>query len=214
MREQRGTGLTAVQPILLLALDDYFRDPSVACLARLYDSINAMDTTCCPRLSLDERLVLRTSERKDMFEEKFVDSDVARTPAPQYSPSDTREVLESSETSFRFDQRSASSDSIASKDANNFSDGASWKSRARADTIGSSEEVHLTAGEGYPVRFPPSRAGASFNSGRPRDTHCFDTTLFYADSVSPPVPIPTRIPLATFPGEVGDVSSPADAAGR
>ena len=56
---------------MLLALEDYFRNPSVAVLANLYDSLNAIDTTGLPALTLAERQILRTTDRKDLFEEKF-----------------------------------------------------------------------------------------------------------------------------------------------
>ncbi|GAA5910867.1 AFI1/MesA family protein [Sporobolomyces salmoneus] len=67
----RNPYIQIYKPILLLALEDYFSTPSVSVLARLYNAINSIDTTSLPFLSLDERSILRTSDRKDMFEEKF-----------------------------------------------------------------------------------------------------------------------------------------------
>ncbi|KAI0319503.1 spindle pole body interacting protein [Amylostereum chailletii] len=60
------------KPVLLLALDDYFTNPSQDCLARLFDAINSMDISAAPVLTRSERLVMRNSERKDVFVEKFV----------------------------------------------------------------------------------------------------------------------------------------------
>ncbi|GAA6018539.1 hypothetical protein JCM11491_006439 [Sporobolomyces phaffii] len=67
----RNPYIQIYKPILLLALEDYFSTPSVSVLARLYNAINSIDTATLPFLSLDERSILRTSDRKDMFEEKF-----------------------------------------------------------------------------------------------------------------------------------------------
>lgn len=68
----QGADFVAVQPALLFALEDYFNNPSLSVLSNLYDSLNSMDTSGLPSLTRDERLVLRSSERKDLFEEKFV----------------------------------------------------------------------------------------------------------------------------------------------
>ncbi|KAH7922767.1 spindle pole body interacting protein [Leucogyrophana mollusca] len=59
------------KPVLLLALDDYFSAPSQDCLARLFDAINSMDIAAAPVLNRYEKLVMRASERKDIFAEKF-----------------------------------------------------------------------------------------------------------------------------------------------
>ncbi|KAF8161054.1 mesa protein [Crassisporium funariophilum] len=59
------------KPFLLMALDDYFSDPSQDCLARLFDAVNSMDLSGAPILTRHEKLVMRSSERKDIFVEKF-----------------------------------------------------------------------------------------------------------------------------------------------
>ena len=60
-----------LQPLLLLALDDYFRSPYPETLASLYDAVNSMDLSLLPKLSLLERQILQASNCKDMFIEKF-----------------------------------------------------------------------------------------------------------------------------------------------
>jgi hypothetical protein len=55
-----------------MALDDYFSIPSQDCLGRLFDAINSMDLSAAPTLTRSEKLVMRSSERKDIFAEKFV----------------------------------------------------------------------------------------------------------------------------------------------
>ncbi|KAL9590938.1 MAG: hypothetical protein Q9203_000223 [Teloschistes exilis] len=58
-------------PLLLLALEEYFRSPFPDTLAALYDAVNAMDLTLMPRLTVLERSILQASDTKDLFIEKF-----------------------------------------------------------------------------------------------------------------------------------------------
>ncbi|KXH30928.1 spindle pole body interacting protein [Colletotrichum salicis] len=59
------------KPLLLLALDEYFKAPVPETLAMLYDAVNAMDLSLMPKLSLLERHLLLASDNKDLFVEKF-----------------------------------------------------------------------------------------------------------------------------------------------
>ncbi|KAJ3185771.1 hypothetical protein HDU85_001131 [Gaertneriomyces sp. JEL0708] len=61
------------KPLLLLALDKFFLNPSITILASLYAAINTTDISSIPRLSLAERKILRTTSDNTLFEEKFVD---------------------------------------------------------------------------------------------------------------------------------------------
>jgi hypothetical protein len=63
--------LTIIQPLLLLALEDYFKSPFPETLASLYDAVNAMDLSLMPKMSILERHILQSSNTKDMFLEKF-----------------------------------------------------------------------------------------------------------------------------------------------
>jgi hypothetical protein len=53
-----------------MALDDYANSPSQDCLARLFDAVNAIDLSSAPLLTRNEKLVMRSSDRKDIFWEK------------------------------------------------------------------------------------------------------------------------------------------------
>ncbi|KAF8312109.1 spindle pole body interacting protein [Clavulina sp. PMI_390] len=57
---------------LLKTLDEFFANPSVEVLAGLYDAINAMDLSQMPVLTRNEKLILRTSDRRDFFYERFI----------------------------------------------------------------------------------------------------------------------------------------------
>lgn len=230
------TSLTSAllsQPILLLALEDYYKEPSIDCLSRLYRAINSMDTTYMPSLSLDERIILRTSERKDIFEEKFLafseasspfpDSATSGTPSSSHLPLDrtpstasfSRQSDGSTEVLDTLEHRSGSSGSISSlastsKDTASYAgstdDLSAWNksstARSRANTVTSSEDGSRNPlgsalapgvnGERSTTPVPPL--------GRPKDTHWFDSKITYAG-----IPLPIRIPLATFPDEIGDV---------
>lgn len=67
----RHSFLHIYKPLLLLALEEYFRAPVVETLASLYNALNAMDLSLLPKLSLLETFVLQASDAKDMFLEKF-----------------------------------------------------------------------------------------------------------------------------------------------
>ncbi|KAK7740526.1 hypothetical protein SLS53_005369 [Cytospora paraplurivora] len=59
------------KPLLLLALEEYFKSPVPETLAMLYDAVNAMDLSLMPKLNFLERQLLQSSENKDLFVEKF-----------------------------------------------------------------------------------------------------------------------------------------------
>ncbi|KAI9788607.1 MAG: hypothetical protein M1833_002902 [Piccolia ochrophora] len=58
-------------PLLLLALEEYFKTPVPETLETLYNAVNSMDLSLMPRLSVLERHILQSSDNKDMFVEKF-----------------------------------------------------------------------------------------------------------------------------------------------
>ncbi|KAL1956856.1 hypothetical protein VTO42DRAFT_6704 [Malbranchea cinnamomea] len=67
----RHSFLHIYKPLLLLALEDYFKSPFIETLAALYNAVNAMDLSLMPRLSYLERHILQATDVKDMFVEKF-----------------------------------------------------------------------------------------------------------------------------------------------
>ncbi|KAG0357095.1 hypothetical protein BGZ54_000457 [Gamsiella multidivaricata] len=68
-------------PVLLLALENYFKDPSVEVLKTLYESVNSMELSP-PDLSPYERMILRSSDNKELFIEKFEAATGASEDAP------------------------------------------------------------------------------------------------------------------------------------
>ncbi|KAL6705818.1 hypothetical protein ACN47E_006278 [Coniothyrium glycines] len=67
----RHSFLHIYKPLLLLALEEYFRVPVPETLEFLYNALNAMDLSLLPKLSSLETFVLSASDAKDMFVEKF-----------------------------------------------------------------------------------------------------------------------------------------------
>lgn len=67
----RHSFLHIYKPLLLLALEEYFRHPVIETLASLYNALNAMDLSLLPKLSGLETFVLHATDSKDMFVEKF-----------------------------------------------------------------------------------------------------------------------------------------------
>ncbi|MCJ1438344.1 hypothetical protein MMC27_007732 [Xylographa pallens] len=89
----RHSFLHIYKPLLLLALEEYFKSPYPETLALLYDAVNAMDLSLMPRLSTLERHILQASDTKDLFVEKF--EQMIQQRMAQESPSDSATSPES-----------------------------------------------------------------------------------------------------------------------
>ena len=249
----------ASKPFLLMALDDYFADPSQDCLARLFDAVNSMDLSGAPVLTRHEKLVMRSSERKDIFAEKFshLVSHQTRghTPTvigsrsvlrhrstnshdsyssfeegimlrnkekPQEGSRSTRKELESVQPTLpTFTQRSPSDVSFS------LGGSAVWvgdesaldiipKEKGEAASIGSliggsvssrnrkssSSSSHAHGGKEQTYRHLSQQPFLDplLRHGVVKDTHFYHTTVAYKDHQ-----LPIKMPLSTFPEEVGDV---------
>lgn len=57
--------------MLILALEELFAGGGVDVLERLYDSLNSISIVGMPQFSPLERILLRQSDRKDIFAERF-----------------------------------------------------------------------------------------------------------------------------------------------
>ncbi|KAI9747785.1 MAG: hypothetical protein M1835_001970 [Candelina submexicana] len=86
----RHSFLHIYKPLLLLALEEYFKSPHPDTLALLYDAVNSMDLSLMPRLSILERYILQSSDAKDLFIEKFeylIQERMAKEMASSMAPS-------------------------------------------------------------------------------------------------------------------------------
>lgn len=201
------------QPLLLLALDDYFGDPTTACLARLHEAINAMDLSQAPQLSRDEKLLLKASERKDLFEDRFPELEPG-TATSQVSDNvfdDSASIRSSSADLSRETLASSRNTSVSSTDdmsrewVRPRSDSTHSAPNGAPDFMARRPSDYGTASTATSRAATPGPGLSSSLSGpgarRPRDTHFFDTKVRYKG-----VNLPIRIPLATFSEEVGDYS--------
>ncbi|KAJ2918021.1 hypothetical protein MD484_g2386, partial [Candolleomyces efflorescens] len=254
------------KPLLLMALDDYFSNPSQDCLARLFDAVNAIDLTGAPILSRPEKLIMRASERKDIFAEKFAYLSTRQSTAhpgpkpstahhkstnstdsyssfedgllmrsrdrPQtqerkreiapkaedgssssgshgqqasYSPSDSSFSLgesavwvgEESGLDLSTKDSSVESGSVASAGSMLKDTTITANSRKRRSTGASSSSSHLLNN----ALRPPHSLHDHTRSTPVKDTHFYHTMVAYKDHH-----LPIKMPLATFPEEVGDYS--------
>lgn len=249
------------KPVLLMALDDYYNDPSQDALARLFDAVNSMDISSAPVLSRQEKLVMRSSERKDIFAEKFAtakDSSASyNNPPPRPKPQHRTTNSQGSQSSFEdgimmrgrgrsgttsttsLPQQPTSNPNYSPPEESSFSLGGSavWVgdeneldttmngcsngisagavgssvsvgsstlvSRGRKSTDASSSSSHGPppgSYNGYSIS-NTTAIESQFRTGTVKDTHFFQTMIAYKN-----YQIPIKLPLSTFPEEVGDVS--------
>src|SRR5882762_4955767 len=252
------------KPVLLMALDDYYNDPSQDALARLFDAVNSMDISGAPVLSRSEKIVMRSCERMDVFAEKFAHTKDAlghgpsRPAKPQHGPTNSqgshssfeegimmrnnRERAGTSSSTTSLPQANPSysppSDSslslggsavwvgdeseldttidvgVGGNGAGSVGAGSSAvslgsstiaTSRGRKSTdASSSSSSHGLPGKdynGYGVT-NMTTTDSSFRAGIVKDTHFFQTSIAYKGHQ-----LPIKMPLSTFPEEVGDVSA-------
>ncbi|GAA5855904.1 hypothetical protein JCM9279_001167 [Rhodotorula babjevae] len=256
----RNPYIQIFKPILLLALEDYFNSPSVDVLANLYASLNAMETSALPLLGAPERIILRTSDRKDFFDDRFA----AAVAASERRERDDEGLLVRSMPSLESlasvlrspsvgTAASASREDVASLGGGGGVGGGGTGGRSsRANTVSSLGDDGRSSwshghGHGHGSGFAPPVPGSGSGSGagqvpylaptrqdsgatrstsslvgssgsptlvrghgfgngagaaaRPKDTHFFETKIAYNG-----IALPVRIPMATFPSEVGDYS--------
>ena len=183
-------------------------------LKRLYDSINAIDFTMTPEMSLDERLVLRQSERKDLFEEKFFSAEewgnssrLGGLGNESIRHSEKRSISPLAPSYHQAGEPASSVESLASQRMRNLnlSSGVDSSNRTRAAADIYPNNGFSSASQSVTGATSMQRRGSSFSaytvrSKGLRDTHYYDTSVIYNG-----LTLPIRLPLGTFPEEVGDV---------
>ncbi|WVW84697.1 hypothetical protein I302_106731 [Kwoniella bestiolae CBS 10118] len=198
------------KPLLLLALEEYFLSPSPEILARLFDSANAISTAGMPRLTRYERILLRCSERKDLFEEKFGITEPL---------SGTKEIFEDLSSEPGHGTGTMSESGHGNEGPTRTGSGSGSTSNHRK-TLSSSSGVRMvrkgsSSSQQLHLATPPSREGRltpdmgygtgdqsqSKRKGVPRDTHFFETEARFKK-----ITVPIRIPMTVFDEDVGDYS--------
>lgn len=219
------------KPLLLLALEEYYHSPSPHVLAKLFDSLNSISLNGCPNLTRAERIILRNSDRKDLFAEKFgitwedrdgqvnEQADMDWLPPSTQSPSnESGPSNPSGNTKWSFKDtlkgigiadgghrrlRKTSRTSLRADSFDASSNNNNGTASVSSQPSASGQSQHRGLGIGRPGEpFTGGVTGDVEMRKRPRDTHFFDTSAEYIG-----LNIPIRIPLSIFPDEVGDVSS-------
>ena len=191
----------------------------MAVLKRLYECINAIDIASAPQLTINERLILRNSERKDLFEEKYQAAYDAHHPATAADTSTVDEhdddtPMEEVTAHAGVQHRSRSTTPIqlklarATPDQESVTDFGSMSLRSRVTSNASSGGLPFLPSSSIKMDRKGSTVSLTSSlymrslSRTPRDTHFFDTAVTYNDTISMPI----RLPMSTFAAEVGDVS--------
>ncbi|CAG8583499.1 13259_t:CDS:2, partial [Racocetra fulgida] len=151
-------------------------DPSIECLASLYQAVNSMDCKLMPIFNAHEKAILRASENKDMFEEKFVAYENSRKHIQEGSTISLNEQLS--------DDSSGKGLGIINENSESFGSG---------DYVIVSEEEREKLKRGTYIDLAP-------NLSKNKDRHFFETKVVYNG-----IKLPIRVPLTVNPEEVGDV---------
>ncbi|CAG8826485.1 10445_t:CDS:10, partial [Gigaspora margarita] len=153
------------KPVLLLALDNYFQDPSIECLASLYEAVNSMDCKYMPIFNANEKAILRASENKDMFEEKFTAFENSR-----------KHMHEGSSFSLNDDESSGKGLGIINENIEGFGSG---------DYVIVSEEEREKLKRGTYIDLAP-------NLSKNKDRHFFETKVEY-NGIKLPIRVPLTV---------------------
>lgn len=206
------------QAAIVCALDNYFTGQSVDCLMRLFDSLNAMDISLAPSYTRHEKFILRTSDRRDLFVEKF-----ARRPSREASRPESRNTGHHSDDSAKRKLGGSTSSELVTEQPNNHARSASAASVPSSEpsmdsTVVGEEPPRQSIDNGKPLpsrpHEPPGKQDGylnglsteslperrSFTKPVHRDTRVFETQVKYGE-----LNLPIKLPLTTFSEEIGDV---------
>lgn len=168
-----------------------------------------------PALTRDEKLIMRVSDRKDVFSEKF------RTKRPSTDSTNRNTIIaHSNESHGSFEGKARNrADSIrshASASEASFGGNGTWVGE-EGTTDNTEHHPHPThmggrqsmdqsseSSHGFGGRHGSGTASLTHGDPRlvsPKDTHFYSTTIVYKGHT-----LPIKMPLSTFPEEVGDVS--------
>ena len=167
------------QPLLLLAMEEYFVTGSVDTLAKLYDCTNAISTYGMPRFTRSEKILLRQSEQRDVLAERYLEATGVQSSSNQELSEDLEEKGSASSHQIRGSSKS-------SRDSHHTAESIT------RDLTQTSSQAHAPS----PIPKDPRKRPRV-----PRDTHIFETEAQFAH-----VTVPIRIPMTVFDEDVGDVS--------
>ncbi|KIY46793.1 spindle pole body interacting protein [Fistulina hepatica ATCC 64428] len=186
------------KPVLLMALDDYFAEPSQDCLARLFDAVNSMDLSGAPNFTRAERMILRSSERKDIF---------TKHQGAEHTDSAANTVAASSRHQSSNSQNTVSNEShgdgvsllsLGNTLVSTASTSTSNPRRRKSTSASSASSANGLARHGNNHL---QADGKNSLSAVGKDTHYYNAIVLYRDHK-----LPIKMPLFSFREEVGDYS--------
>lgn len=170
-----------------------------------------MDISLAPTLSRSEKLIMRSSERKDVFAEKFVSRSTESVPAEEdgtVNGSVSGHSNSAIDLATRARKDSLNSiDSSRSAEGSNASAGSSavWVGEGSSNGHQDTPRARTSLDDGsyvhsFATMSTDSHTASSQRIGPSLDTHFFETNITYKKTK-----LNIRLPLSTFPEEVGDV---------
>lgn len=175
------------QPLLVLALEEYFISPTEHTLAHLFTSLNEMDLTQLPTLTYLERTILIASDNKDMFREKFAIPTSPLPPTTATTPRTTSTTMgpQSSGTT-----TATMTGTTIGPGGEGTSPQSTHSRELSRDSLKRRTFINLTSGNRFQL---PNQVG-------PKDCHFFETKIVYTGRK-----IPIQIPITATADIVGDV---------
>ncbi|KAG8866455.1 hypothetical protein FRC20_008501, partial [Serendipita sp. 405] len=214
------------KPVLLIALDEYYKNPTQACVKDIFDTLNSLDLSMVPTLTRHEKLVMRLSDRTDVFAEKFsrrssrevtgellsvAESSSGLTSKPNGSSEVVNQPLlrSKSATSLKYHKRTASEASGDQPSEVSHNSSGSVAMIGDESHLDNPHDPRIASNASLDaLRSREELATTSSDSGHilkrrhhHRDTHFYETTIKYAN-----IPLPIKVPVSAFTEEVGDFS--------
>ncbi|OMJ25659.1 Protein mesA [Smittium culicis] len=180
------------KPVLLLALESYYRNPSIEALNELYTSINSMDTANIPQFNIFQKSILRHSTDHSMIESISSLSLQAQinaisSPTAANDNKNTNNVSEKSNNPFNINSYNPQTKFSSSNPTSN-----SWHSSEKYPNILSINDKAYNNGQ--PITFENYTSHGN-------DYRFFPTKIVFQD-----VNLSVRIPLTMYSEEIGDTS--------
>ncbi|PWN32171.1 spindle pole body interacting protein [Meira miltonrushii] len=209
------------KPALLLALDEYFRQPGVEVLAKLFDALNSLNLSKMPSLSYNEKRILRASDRRDLFEDRFasssrsvaslrpLNSTPGRSATPlnamhgsAYADENERGRAESYDTApvARLRSRSGSGSSTHSNEDTLMKKHQSQS--ALQQVLSTSRSPSASMGQEGHGGLGVNTISKAHMLSKVKDTHVWETSVAYGKIQE----LPIRVPTDVFDEEVGEYS--------
>ncbi|RHZ56867.1 hypothetical protein Glove_396g3 [Diversispora epigaea] len=179
------------KPVLLLALDKYFQEPSVEILASLYKAVNSMDCNYMPIFNAHEKAILRASENKDMFEEKFIPYENSKKINKKKYHNNNSDEDNNNENNNN-DQTNEISTGKEENNNNIYMNNEDFIPVSEEEKEKLEKERLANLKKGTYIDLMP-------NLNKNKDRHFFETKVVYNG-----ITLPIRVPLTVNPEEVGD----------